>query len=161
MGCFSSNAGSYISVCHENYVLVQTLFCTVLKSTHLVCLKTVVLFSLTVTVIFFILNLYTYWSVHSTFELIDMHFTICITLLMAGSGIAVDPFEERMTKMEGKIIAFTSSMEVAMMRMREELETIKTQITIKTEDERLLAVEDEIELVGREIATLEEKRSCS
>ena len=150
-----------------------------------------------------------------------MYFTTCLILFLASCGNAADPLEDRMTKMEEKMNTFISRMENAMMKMTEEIQAIKTQISNETgengnddtdditprintplndtnleervqalefqmenvqeelmdvnddvdilvsevtiihadqvvQDERLLEVEDEVELVGKGVATLEE-----
>ena len=63
-----------------------------------------------------------------------MYFTVCLIIFLSSSGNAIDPLQERMTKMEKKMNAFISSMENAMMRMTEEIRTIQIQNTIETEE---------------------------
>ena len=52
-------------------------------------------------------------------------------IFLSSSGNAIDPLEERMTKMEKKMNAFISRMENAMMRMTEEIVPSKSRILLK------------------------------
>ena len=56
-----------------------------------------------------------------------MYFTVFLIIFLASSGNAIDPLEERMTKMEEKMNAF-------LMRMTEDIRAIITQISIETDE---------------------------
>ena len=63
-----------------------------------------------------------------------MYFAVCLTVFLASRGVAVDPLEERITRMEDNMNGLMSWIQEALMRMTEEIQIIKTQSTIEIEE---------------------------
>ena len=112
-----------------------------------------------------------------------MYFAVCLMVFLASRGVAVDPLEERITRIEENMNKLMSWIEKSFMKMTAEIQIMKTQNAVKFDEhvndddihsvspridqplnvtnleERIHALESKmakIELVGTGVATLED-----
>ena len=112
-----------------------------------------------------------------------MYFAVCLMVFLASRGLAFDPLEERITRMEENMNVLMSWIEESFMKMTEEIQIMKTQNVVEIDDyvndddpnslssrietplndknleERIHALESKManaELVDTEVATLED-----